>query len=132
MAGIGKLLMTSTEPGDLTDSNTTSGDDTKPAPAFVTIQSLATFPGAAIAVTIIWVFFDQVLGVNHRAVPVVGAFVIAFLLFLLALKSASSGTEKLFALVLAAINGMYLALSVLGIDVGVGKVGGNQIGGETG
>jgi hypothetical protein len=133
MVSVRDLFLTSTKTSNVADSNTSSESATKPAPAFVTIQSLATFPGAALGVVIIWKFFDGVLGIDNRAVPVISSFVIAGVLYLVALSGDLSKGEKVAAFVLAAINGMYLALSVLGIDIGLEKTGViDQIGGETG
>lgn len=98
------LLMTSTKTGNVTDSNTAPGENTKDAPAFVTVQSLATFPGAAIAVGIVWKFFDAALGIDHRAVPIVTAFIVAVALWLIAISKQTSTTEKGVGLVLATIN----------------------------
>jgi hypothetical protein len=55
---VSKLFMTSARPSLAVDSDTTDEQgNTKPVPTFVTVQSLATFPGSAIAVTIVWRFF---------------------------------------------------------------------------
>jgi hypothetical protein len=128
---LAKLFLISAKQSNGTDAHTSAGG-TKPVPAFITIQSLATFPGSALAVTIIWRFCDAVFGVNHRAVPVIASFVVAGILYAAAISKDMSKTEKVIGLFIATLNGMYLALSVLGIDVGLGEAGWSQVGGDVG
>jgi hypothetical protein len=95
----------------------TGGDKT---PAFLTLQSLATFPGAALAVTIVWRFSHRFLDVplaDRDLVVGVASGVVGLVLLVWGWSSLKSGAERLGGIVLSAVNSMYLALSVVGVDV---------------
>ncbi len=119
-----KLLTTSVRRTNPLNADTT---DQQPgaaqSPTFITIQSLATFPGAALAVTIIWKFFDGVLGVASRMIPVGAGFLIGAALYSMAWKSLDTPQARLIGALIAVINAMYLVLSVLGIDIGLDQAG---------
>jgi hypothetical protein len=90
------------------------------APAFLTLQSLATFPGATLAVAIVWAFFNKVVGVGDHSrnlVVMISSGVIGLVLLVWGWRSLKTRGEKLGGVVIAIINTMYLVLAVLGIDI---------------
>lgn len=91
----------------------------KPVAAFITVQTLASFPGAALAVTIVWRFLATALGWESRSVPLVTSFVLGTILYIVSLEAArpKSFGQWLSGAFIAAVNSMYLGLSVLGIDI---------------
>jgi hypothetical protein len=97
----------------------------KPVASFITVQTLASFPGAALAVTIVWRFLATALGWDSRAVPLITSFVVGAILYIVTLEAARPKTigQWLSGLFIAAINSMYLGLSVLGIDIGLALTG---------
>jgi len=100
--------------------------DGKDQPAFITMAALLTFPGAALAVTIVWVVFDRVFKVHSDAVPILAAYVVGFIIWLWGVTAEPKPTprEKWFGLFIAFINSSYILLSVMGIDVGVDALSG--------
>jgi hypothetical protein len=132
MGSVKRLFFVRTKATNRIDGFTSPTDDTKPTPAFLTLQSLATFPGAALGVTIIWRFFDWAFGVDHRAVPIVASFVVAGVIYIAGYSSDWQRRDKFLAGFIATLNGMYLAMSVVGIDIGLGEAGWTQVGGAVG
>ena len=96
-----------------------ASEEVKPVATFITLQTLASFPGAALVVTIVWRFFAAALGWESRAVPLVTAFLVGGLLYLISLGTAKPKTpgEWVTGAFIAIVNSMYLGLSVLGIDI---------------
>ena len=91
---------------------------TTDAPVFVTPQSIATFPVATLAVSVIY----RVLGVlvpawaNNLGVGVVVAFIIGLLIYVLSVNWMTDTVEqKIKALIVAAINCFFLAAAALGL-----------------
>lgn len=118
-----KLLLTSSRQSLAVDSDTSAEDgSSKTVPAFITLQSLVTFPGSAVAVTIVWRFFDSLLGIDSRLVPVVAAFLVGGALYWMSLEENLSRRDRVLGAGIAVINAMYLAMSVLGIDITLGAV----------
>jgi hypothetical protein len=120
------LLNTSVKKASPLNSNTVGVAEEKEQPAFVTLQSLASFTGAAVAVTVVWKFFDRALDIDGRGVPIAASFAIGLLLWAQAAFRRPRPTwgYRGTQLVIALINSMYLYLSVIGIDLGADQIGG--------
>jgi hypothetical protein len=91
-------------------------------PAFLTLQSLATFPGAAVAVTVIWTFLNKALGVadSERCLVIgIASGVVGLVLLIWGWASLTNFGERVGGVFLSIVNSAFLALSVLGIDVSV-------------
>ena len=89
------------------------------SPVFLTPQSLASFPGAALAINILW----NVIAVVDRdfaklaIVPIVLGFIIGLVIYLISLGAGMSRKEKIIGLVIAVINSAWLGLNALGVDI---------------
>lgn len=119
-----RLLTTSVRASNPLDADTTADTESSPqSPTFITIQSLATFPGAALGITIVWKFCDAILGIESRAVPVAAGLAIGALLYWMAWNTLGDIQARVAGAAIALINAMYLILSVLGIDIGLDQVG---------
>jgi hypothetical protein len=97
-------------------------DDGAKTPAFLTLQSLATFPGAAVAVTVIWTFANKALEVpdSDRGMVVgIASAVVGLVLLIWGWPSLTNTGERVGGVFLSVVNSAFLALSVLGIDVSI-------------
>ena len=89
------------------------------SPVFLTPQSLASFPGAALAINILW----NVIAVVNKdftkqaIVPIVLGFIVGLVIYLISLGAGMSRKEKNIGLVIALINSAWLGLNALGVDI---------------
>jgi hypothetical protein len=121
------ILRTTVLSSDPTNSNTAEGDGgtQQQGQAFVTKQSLASFAGSTIAVTVVWKVADS-LGLESRLVPLIAAIAIALILaydtYKLTPAASRSGTLAM-VLMIALLNALQVYLAVLGADVTLDQIG---------
>lgn len=97
---------------------------TEPAPpvgVFITPESLATFPGASLAVTVVWVLIKKLaprLGASPW-VPLVASLVIGTVIFVSTISDERAvprtRSKWIVAIAVALFNSLYLAASALGL-----------------
>lgn len=94
--------------------------ETRPVAALVTRQTVASFPVAAIAITLIW-RFCAAQGWDGRAVPMVAAAVLGVLLYVASLRSTRPRSlgQWVSGALLATANSLFLGISVWGIDIAI-------------
>lgn len=99
-----------------------SGTEPDKVGAFITVQSLATFPAASTAVTVVWKVLGAVIpGVaENKIVPLVVALVIGALIYLMSADKGQDAKAKLAGVVIAVINSFMLAAAALGLDNAAG------------
>jgi hypothetical protein len=97
---------------------------TEPAPVvgvFITPQSLAAFPGASLAVTVVWALIKKLaprLGASPW-VPVLASLVVGIIIFLSTVSddraAPKTRSKWIIAVAVALFNSLYLAASALGL-----------------
>jgi hypothetical protein len=89
------------------------------SPVFLTAQSLASFPGAALAINILW---HLVAVINKdvaklAAIPITIAFLVGTVIYLIGISGNMSRKDKVVGFVVAFINSAWLGLNALGISI---------------
>lgn len=89
------------------------------SPVFLTPQSLISFPGATLAINILWNLIAVLSKdfAKRAIVPIVLGFIIGIVIYLLSLGPGMSRKEKIIGLVIALINSAWLGLNALGINI---------------
>ncbi|MCS6843906.1 MAG: hypothetical protein NZ528_06215 [Caldilineales bacterium] len=98
----------------------TEGPTAQPAsPVFLTPQSLVTFPGAALAINILWNFIAVLSKdlAQMAIVPLGLALVIGAIIYVVSLSPDMSRKDKLLGGFVAFINAAWLGLNALGVDI---------------
>lgn len=97
---------------------------TQPPPVvgvFITPESLATFPGASLAVTVVWVLMKKLVPKIGASpwIPVVASLVIGVIIFLTTISddrvAPRTRSKWIIAVAVALFNSLYLAASTLGL-----------------
>jgi hypothetical protein len=97
----------------------TSSSQSYDTPVFLTPQSLLTFPGASLAVHIIW----HIAAIIHpplanlNLVPILGALLIGIFIYSQSYTEEMTRKEKIAAMFIAVINSFWIAAIVLDIDI---------------
>ncbi len=89
------------------------------SPVFLTPQSLITFPGAALAINVVW---NAVAVVNRNGataalVPMVVALLIGGLIYWMSLGDKMTQKDRAIGLAIAVVNSLWLGLNALGISI---------------
>ena len=89
------------------------------SPVFLTAQSLVSFPGAALAINILWHLIAVINSdfARHGAIPIAIAFLIGAVIYLISINQSMSRRDKLIGVVVAIINSAWLGLNALGISI---------------
>lgn len=89
-------------------------------PVFLTPQSLASFPGASIAVNIIWIVSAEIYRPlsNSRIVPIVAALLVGLFIYSQSSTEGLTKKEKCRAIFIAFLNSLYIAAVALGLNIG--------------
>lgn len=88
-------------------------------PVFITPQSLATFPGASLAVLVIWKtlgLLTPALG-SSNWVPFIASLVVGVVIYLVSITANMTSQDKLVGLFLGILNSFYIALFVIGVPL---------------
>jgi hypothetical protein len=91
----------------------------------MTVQTLASLPGAALLIWLVWRLLDGAFGWDTAAVPTAGAGFVGLAVYIAGVGSArprSSGQWVSGGLIMA-INALFLALAVLGLDWTLDRIG---------
>jgi hypothetical protein len=97
-----------------------AGDEEPKAPAFITVEGLATFPGASLAVAVVWTACNKLFGVadvDRNLVVLLASGLVGLVLYVWGWGSLTTPGQKFGAFVISIFNSLYLALTVLGIDI---------------
>jgi hypothetical protein len=96
-----------------------AGADT---PVFITPQAFATFPGASLAVLIIWKTLGLVVPQVNTGyvVPFIASLIVGGLIYYMSLTATMTSKDRAVGLFLAFVNSCYLALFVIGIPLTFG------------
>lgn len=102
------------------EAQLTSKDAELVTPVFLTPASFASFPGASLAVNLIWIISAQVYQplANLSIVPVIAALLIGFFIYQQSVTEGMSVKEKNLARLIAFLNSLYLAAFALGLNIG--------------
>lgn len=93
-----KLFFTSTRNELAVDSDTAGSQPAATSsPALITIQALATFPGASLVITVVWKFSDAILDIQSRWVPIGTSFLVAAALYAMTPRGTMSASIKVVA-----------------------------------
>jgi hypothetical protein len=89
------------------------------SPVFLTPQSLVTFPGASLAINIVW---NAIAVVNRNwataaLVPMVVALLIGGLIYWISLSAQMARKDRVMGLAIAIVNSLWLGLNALGITI---------------
>lgn len=89
------------------------------APVFLTPQSLVTFPGAALAINILWNFIAVLSRdlAQLAIVPLGLGLLIGAIIYVVSLSPGMSRRDKLLGGFVAFINAAWLGLNALGVDI---------------
>jgi hypothetical protein len=89
------------------------------SPVFLTTQSLVSFPGASLAINILWnavnVFNSSLAQLT--IVPMSLAFIVGIAIYLISVDEKMTRRQKFMGAFIAAINSAWLGLNALGIDI---------------
>lgn len=93
---------------------TTSG-----TPVFLTPQSLVTFPGASLAVLILWKIIGLIVPAwsTCNVVPITLALLVGALIYYISLTDEMTKKDKVLGAFLALLNACYVALFVIGVPL---------------
>jgi hypothetical protein len=89
------------------------------SPVFLTPQSLVTFPGASLAINIVW----NALAVINRnwasaaLVPMVVALLIGGLIYWVSLSDQMARKDRAMGLAIAIVNSLWLGLNALNVNI---------------
>ena len=88
-------------------------------PVFLTPQSLVTFPGASLAVLILWKILGMLVPAwsTTNAVPIVLALLVGALIYYMSLTAAMDRKDRILGAFLALLNACYVALFVIGVPL---------------
>jgi hypothetical protein len=126
------IAKTPTQPGKaviVADSNITgapaasvgggSEGDGSGTPVFLTPQSLVTFPGASLAVLILWKTIGLLIPAwsSANAVAIILALLVGALIYSMSLTEAMDKKDKILGAFLALLNACYVALFVIGVPL---------------
>jgi hypothetical protein len=98
-----------------------STEASPPVGVFITPQSLVTFPGASLAVTVVLVLLKKLVpGISTSPwVTLVAALVVGTVIFIITISDADAAPKTrmkwLVAVAIALFNSLYLAASILGL-----------------
>lgn len=89
------------------------------SPVFLTPQSLVTFPGASLAINIVW---NAVAVVNRNwataaLVPMVVALLIGGLIYWVSLSDQMARKDRVMGLAIAFVNSLWLGLNALSVNI---------------
>ena len=89
------------------------------SPVFLTPQSLVTFPGASLAINIVW---NAVAVVNRNwataaLVPMVVALLIGGLIYWASLSDQMARKDRAMGLAIALVNSLWLGLNALNVNI---------------
>lgn len=89
-------------------------------PVFLTPQSLATFPGASFAISLIWNVSAAIYEplAQMKIVPIIASLFIGVIIFFQSYTENMSKAEKATAVFVAILNSLWLAAINLGINIG--------------
>lgn len=89
-------------------------------PVFLTPQSIATFPGASIAINLIWNISAAIYEpfAQMKIVPIGASLLIGVIIFYQSYTENMSKADKVLAIFVAVINSLWLAAITLGINIG--------------
>jgi hypothetical protein len=93
--------------------------------AFITPQTLVTFPGASTVITVIWNLIGRVNAAwkDDEIVLFIIALIIGMLIYLLSDDKGDDAKSKVSSFIIALLNSFMLAAAALGIDVATGGGG---------
>jgi hypothetical protein len=96
-----------------------SGAPEPASPVFLTPQSLASFPGAALAINILWKLVAVVDAnfAKRAIVPLALAFLVGAVIFIISYDGKMPRKAKIVGVFIALINSAWLGLNALGIDI---------------
>lgn len=104
------------------------GDPTSPSggtPVFLTSQTIVTFPGASLAVLILWKMAGLVIpSWNSNIVPIVLALIVGVIIYYVSLSDNMTRKERVLGGFLALLNSCYVALFVIGVPLTFRSAGG--------
>lgn len=88
-------------------------------PVFLTPQALFSFPGASLAVNLLWRFAAVVHPpfANGVLVPIVSALLVGFVIYLQSETEEMNSKQKSVAIFIAFLNSIWLSLVVMGVDI---------------
>jgi hypothetical protein len=89
------------------------------SPVFLTPQSLVTFPGASLAINIVW---NAVAVVNRNwataaLVPMFVALLIGGLIYWISLSDQMARKDRVMGLAIALVNSLWLGLNALNVNI---------------
>jgi hypothetical protein len=89
------------------------------SPVFLTPQSLVTFPGASLAINVVW---NAIAVVNRNwataaLVPMVVALLIGGLIYWVSLSDQMGRKERVMGLAIAVVNSLWLGLNALNVNI---------------
>lgn len=90
-----------------------------PSPVFLTPQSLVTFPGASLAINIVW----NAVAVFNRNwasaafVPMIVALLIGGLIYWVSLSEQMARKDRAMGLAIAIVNSLWLGLNALNVNI---------------
>jgi hypothetical protein len=93
--------------------------------AFITPQTLVTFPGASTVVTVVWKLLGTAIPSWHdvKLVLFVIALIVGMLIYLLSDDKGNDVKSKVSSFIIALLNSFMLAAAALGIDVAADSAG---------
>ncbi|MCC5611153.1 hypothetical protein LC612_31460 [Nostoc sp. CHAB 5834] len=94
-------------------------DITPVTPVFLTPQSLASFPGASVAVNIIWNIAASIYQPLAKSpfVPIIAALVVGSFIYSQSVTDNMTKNQKIAAMFITILNSLWLAAIALGINV---------------
>jgi hypothetical protein len=102
------------------DTGSTDPQDQVSQPAFITSQSLATFAGGSVAITVLWKVANAVFGWEGHLFPGIVAGVLGIYFFWQAVEEGSlKGSAILGAAIVAGVNACVLWAAAAGLDLGL-------------
>jgi hypothetical protein len=89
------------------------------SPVFLTPQSLVTFPGASLAINIVW---NAIAVVNRNwataaLVPMVVALLFGGLIYWISLSDQMARRDRVMGLAIAVVNSLWLGLNALNVNI---------------
>lgn len=117
--GKGTESISDPQPGRDISPGSLEASNERLTPVFLTPQSLATFPGASLAINIIWnisAAVYQPLG-NATWVPLIAACLIGIVIYQQSYTEPMNGKQKFSAILVTTINTLWLLSIALDIDI---------------